>query len=137
MNPFFSRLQKPSPGPPPDNVLSIPTEHTMIITLKHPLKLATGETVSTLTLRRGKRKDMAAAAKYSSDAGEQEDFLFARLTGLTVEDIGELDLADAKQLADSFRDMVEERDAAVDASAPAGAAGRDVRIDGRDAAAAR
>ncbi|AOJ08050.1 hypothetical protein WS71_02880 [Burkholderia mayonis] len=109
----------------------------MIISLKHPLKLATGETVSTLTLRRGKRKDMAAAAKYSSDAGEQEDFLFARLTGLTIEDIGELDLADARQLADSFRDMVEERHAEIDASAAASDVEHAGRVDGFGAAAAR
>ncbi|AXF13735.1 phage tail assembly protein [Paraburkholderia caledonica] len=70
----------------------------MDIPLKYPFRNAAGETIATLALRRGKRKDMKAAAKYSDDAGEQEDFLFARLTGLTIEDIEELDLADSKAL---------------------------------------
>ncbi|KWZ43743.1 hypothetical protein WS72_13345 [Burkholderia savannae] len=89
----------------------------MKIPLKYPVKLATGKTLTELTLQRGKRKDAAAAAKYSTDAGDQEDFLLARLTDLTVEDIGELDLADSRRLMDAFRCMVEERDTAVDAGA--------------------
>ncbi|KVG24809.1 phage tail assembly protein [Burkholderia ubonensis] len=104
----------------------------MKIPLKFPVKLATGQTLTELTLNRGKRKDMAAAAKYSSDAGDQEDFLLARLTGLTVEDLGELDLADSKQLMDAFRGMVEGWDTAFDASA-AGTASPDSGADGRGA----
>lgn len=78
-----------------------------LIPLKFPIKSATGATISSLTLRRGKRKDIAAAAKHSDDPAEQEDFLMARLTDLTLEDIGELDISDSKQLTDSFRDMVD------------------------------
>ncbi|AIS96117.1 MULTISPECIES: phage tail assembly protein [pseudomallei group] len=89
----------------------------MKIPLKFPVKLATGQTLTELNLRRGKRKEMGLAAKYSEDPGEQEDFLLAMLTNLTVEDIGELDLADSKRLMDSFRSMVEGRDSAGDASA--------------------
>ncbi|PAK13998.1 MULTISPECIES: phage tail assembly protein [Burkholderia cepacia complex] len=107
----------------------------MKIPLKFPVKLATGQTLTELTLNRGKRKDMSAAAKYSEDAGDQEDFLLARLTGLTVEDLGELDLADSKQLMDSFRRMVEGRDTADNASA-GGAAGPDTGAAGLGAAAA-
>ncbi|MBO1857968.1 phage tail assembly protein [Burkholderia cenocepacia] len=84
----------------------------MKIPLKFPVKLATGQTLTELNLRRGKRKEMALAAKCSEDPGDQEDFLLAMLTGLTVEDLGELDLADSKQLMDSFRSMVEGRDSA-------------------------
>ncbi|MCA8013609.1 phage tail assembly protein [Burkholderia vietnamiensis] len=87
----------------------------MKIPLKFPVKLATGQTLTELNLRRGKRKEMGLAAKYSEDPGEQEDFLLAMLTNLTVEDIGELDLADSKRLMDSFRLMVEGRDTAGDA----------------------
>ena len=50
---------------------------------------------------------MKAAAKYSKDEGEQEDFLFAQITGLTLEDIDQLDLADSKALTDTFRSMVD------------------------------
>ncbi|UKD14876.1 phage tail assembly protein [Burkholderia aenigmatica] len=107
----------------------------MKIPLKFPVKLATGQTLTELTLNRGKRKDMAAAAKYSTDAGDQEDFLLARLTGLTVEDLGELDLADSKQLMDAFRGMVEGGDSAHDALA-AGAASSNSGADGHSAPAA-
>ncbi|MFC5431760.1 phage tail assembly protein [Paraburkholderia denitrificans] len=77
------------------------------IPLKFPLKSASGATIASLTLRRGKRKDIAAAARHSDDPAEQEDFLMARLTDLTLEDIGELDIADSKSLTDAFRDMVD------------------------------
>lgn len=92
---------------------------SIVIPLKFPFKSATGSTIASLTLRRGKRKDIAAAAKYSDDPAEQEDFLMARLTDLTIEDIGELDIADSKRLTDSFRDMVDGVAAAGDASGAA------------------
>ncbi|WP_322080235.1 phage tail assembly protein [Burkholderia cenocepacia] len=108
----------------------------MKIPLKFPVKLATGQTLTELNLRRGKRKEMALAAKYSEDAGEQEDFLLGMLTGLTVEDIGELDLADSKRLMDAFRHMVEGRDSAGDAGAQRPAAEQGSADAGLGAAAA-
>ncbi|KVX59548.1 hypothetical protein WL05_01800 [Burkholderia ubonensis] len=107
----------------------------MKIPLKFPVKLATGQTLEELNLRRGKRKEMGLATKFSDDPGEQEDFLLSLLTGLTVEDIGELDLADSKQLTDAFRLMVEGRDTAKDASAT-GAAGPNAGVAGHGASAA-
>jgi hypothetical protein len=92
----------------------------MDITLKHPFTNAAGQRIETLTVRRPKRGDMKAAAKYSKDEGEQEDFLFARITGLVLEDIDLLDLADSAVLQDSFRAMVGE--------------GRSAQVDGRGAA---
>ncbi|MFN3437792.1 MAG: phage tail assembly protein [Acidovorax sp.] len=83
---------------PPD---STPVE----IPLKFPIQSG-GQRIDKLTMRRGKRADMKAAAKHSKDDADQEDFLFARLTGLTLEDIDALDLADSKVLQDSFRRMV-------------------------------
>ena len=79
----------------------------MQITLKHPFTNAAGQRIEKLTVRRAKRADMKAAAKYSKDDAEQEDFLFAQITGLTLEDIDQLDLADSKALQDSFRSMVD------------------------------
>ncbi len=78
----------------------------MEITLKHPFTNAAGQRIEKLTMRRAKRADMKAAAKYSKDEAEQEDFLFAQITGLTLEDVDQLDLADSKVLQDSFRSMV-------------------------------
>ena len=79
----------------------------MHITLKHPFTNAAGQRVEKLTVRRLKRGDLKAAAKHSSDDGEQEDFLFARMTGLTLEDIEQLDMADSKVMQDTFRQMVD------------------------------
>lgn len=79
----------------------------MELPLKHPFTNAAGQRIEKLTVRRAKRADMKAAAKYSKDDAEQEDFLFAQITGLTLEDIDQLDLADSKALQDSFRSMVD------------------------------
>lgn len=79
----------------------------MELPLKHPFTNAAGQQIEKLTVRRAKRADMKAAAQYSKDDAEQEDFLFARITGLAIEDIEQLDLADSKALTDTFRSMVD------------------------------
>ncbi|WP_432719842.1 phage tail assembly protein [Jeongeupia wiesaeckerbachi] len=78
----------------------------MELQLKHPFTSAAGVTIDKLNIRRAKRADMKAASKYSKDEADQEDFLFAQITGLTLEDIDQLDVADSKALQDSFRAMV-------------------------------
>ncbi len=80
----------------------------MDITLKHPVKLATGQTIAKLTLRRPKVRDLKEAQRVSDKPEEQELALIARLAGLTPEDIEELDLADYKALADAFRGMLDQ-----------------------------
>ena len=79
----------------------------MKITLQYPIKSATGQTISTLELARAKRSDLKAAQRHSKEDAEQEDFLFARLTGLTLEDIDLLDMADSKTLSEVFRKMLD------------------------------
>ena len=81
------------------------TDSSIEIPLKFPIQSG-GQRIDKLVMRRGKRGDMKAAHKHSKDDADQEDFLFARLTGLTLEDIDALDLADSKALQDSFRTMV-------------------------------
>jgi hypothetical protein len=76
------------------------------LVLKYPFTNAAGQRIEKLTFRRGKRGDMVAAARYSKDEIEQEGFLFARLAGVTVEDIDALDLADAKELTEFFREKL-------------------------------
>lgn len=78
-----------------------------VIPLKFPIQSG-GTRIEKLTMRRGTRKDMKAAHKYSQDEADQEDFLFSRLCGVTLEDIDALDLADSKALQDAFRAMVGE-----------------------------
>lgn len=77
------------------------------IILRHPFTSAAGVRIERLQVRRARRADLRAAAKFSRDEADQEDFLFAQITGLTLEDIGQLDLADSRQLADTFRLMLE------------------------------
>ena len=76
------------------------------IILKFPFKNAAGQMIDTLKIKRLKRADMKAAQKHNKDAVDQEDFLLAKMSGLTLEDIDQLDLSDSKQLLDSFREMV-------------------------------
>lgn len=78
----------------------------MQIKLQFPFTNAAGQYIDVLELRRLKRADLKAASQHSQDDAMQEDFLFARMTGLTLEDIDQLDIADSRALSDSFRDMV-------------------------------
>lgn len=78
---------------------------TLRLTLKFPITSGDGRLITELALRRPKRKDLAVASKHSSDPIEAETFLFARISGVTLEDIEELDLADNKALTDLFRSM--------------------------------
>lgn len=82
----------------------------MDIALKHPVKLATGQTIAKVALRRPKVKDLKAAQRVSDKPEEQELALIAQLAGLTPEDIEELDLADYKAIAESFRAMLDSAD---------------------------
>lgn len=77
------------------------------IKLKYPVRLATGEMLEKLTLRRPKVGDIRSAAHLATDA-EQELFIFARLTGLVPEDLDTLDFADYKEIQRVFRLMQEQ-----------------------------
>ena len=74
--------------------------------LQYPFTNGAGQHIESVEIKRLKRSDLKAAHKHSQDDADQEDFLFARMTGLTLEDIDQLDIADSKTLSDSFRDMV-------------------------------
>lgn len=79
----------------------ITTDQT--ITLFSPLTTGDGKTLNEITMRVPKRKDIGKSQRHSKDPVEAETFLFHLLTGLTMEDIGELTLADSNQLSDMFR----------------------------------
>lgn len=81
------------------------TENT--ITLKYPVKLASGQSLEKLTLRRAKVADLRAAARGNATPEEQEVALIALLAGITPEDVLELDLADYKALQDFFRGLLD------------------------------
>ncbi|AVG15389.1 hypothetical protein CFN79_05655 [Chromobacterium vaccinii] len=76
------------------------------IKLQYPFTNAAGQRIDTLEVSRLKRADLKAASRHSQDDADQEDFLFARMTGLTLEDIDQLDIADSRALSDCFRQML-------------------------------
>lgn len=67
------------------------------ITLKYPLKSA-----DKLTMRRVKVRDSLAAQKIKGSDAEQEIFLFANLCEVTTKQIEALDMADYKQLQETY-----------------------------------
>ncbi|PMY40110.1 MULTISPECIES: phage tail assembly protein [Pseudomonas] len=81
-------------------------------TLKFPFQNAAGDTISTLTIKRLKRKDISAAQTHTKDEAAMEDFLLAKMTGLTIEDLMDLDIADSKAVSEVFRGMADGRDLA-------------------------
>ena len=97
----------------------------MELTLKHPFNNAAGQRIEKLTMRRAKVKDLKAANRFGDKPEDQEIALLAILTGLTPEDVQEMDLADYTQLQGSFRRLV---GSGADAVADAGAAGAVVPV---------
>jgi len=76
------------------------------IPLKFPFKSAAGELITSLPITRLKRKDLSNAQSNSKDEAAMEDHLVARMTGMTVEDLMDLDIADSKTVSAVFREMV-------------------------------
>lgn len=75
------------------------------IPLKFPFTTPAGEYLKELPITRLKRKDIAAAQSHSKDEGVIEDMLLAKMTGMTLEDLAELDIADSKVVTEVFREM--------------------------------
>jgi len=91
----------------PDDDLPLPE-----LELLHPVKLATGETLKSVTIHTLRRKDLTAAQRHGKDESVMEELLLAKMTGLTLEDLGELHIADARRVAERFQAMLGEgRDA--------------------------
>ncbi|QAY92558.1 phage tail assembly protein [Pseudomonas sp. ACM7] len=78
---------------------------TISLTLKFPFKSASGETISKLPIKRLKRKDISAAQAVTKDEGALEDMLVAKMLGITLEDLGEFDIADSKSATEVLREM--------------------------------
>lgn len=76
------------------------------IPLKFPFKSAAGVQITSLPITRLKRKDLSNAQSNSKDEAAMEDHLVAKMTGMTVEDLMDLDIADSKTVSAVFREMV-------------------------------
>ena len=77
-----------------------------VVKLKYPVRLATGQMLEQVTLRRLRVGDFRAVSHLTNEA-EQELALFARMTGMVPEDLDCLDLADWKQMQETFRRLTE------------------------------
>ena len=76
------------------------------IPLKFPFKTAAGQQISRLPINRPKRKDITAAQGNFKDDVGIENYLTARMVGLTVEDLDELDIADSNTVNLVFQEVV-------------------------------
>ncbi|APC18544.1 hypothetical protein BLL42_23565 [Pseudomonas frederiksbergensis] len=80
--------------------------------LKFPFKTAAGVQLDSMTIKRLKRKDISAAQAATKDEGVLEDMLCAKMLGITLEDLGEFDIADSKLATEVLREMSNGRDIA-------------------------
>ncbi|NYT80877.1 phage tail assembly protein [Alcaligenaceae bacterium] len=80
--------------------------------LLHPVTLPTGESLASVKIYPLKRRDISAAQQHSRDDAVIEDLLLARMTNLTVEDLGELHIADSRRVTETFQEMVRGADVA-------------------------
>nr|WP_178123986.1 phage tail assembly protein [Pseudomonas sp. WS 5079] len=77
----------------------------MIFTLKFPFKTAAQVQLNSLPIKRLKRKDISQAQASTKDEGVMEDMLVAKMFGITLEDLGEFDIADSKSATEVLREM--------------------------------
>lgn len=78
---------------------------SLSLTLKFPFKSASGDTISKLPIKRLKRKDISTAQAVTKDEAAMEDQLVAKMLGITIEDLGEFDIADSKIATEVLREM--------------------------------
>lgn len=78
-----------------------------VVKLKYPVRLATGQVLSELTVRRPRVGDLRAVMHIGSEV-EQGLMLVARVTGLVPEDLDELDLQDLEAVQATFRSETEQ-----------------------------
>lgn len=73
-----------------------------IVKLKYPVRLATGQTLDKVTVRRPRVGDLRAVMHINNEA-EQGLALVSRITGLVPEDLDMLDLKDLEAIQATFR----------------------------------
>lgn len=74
------------------------------ITLDYPIKDGEGKDITELHLRRAKAKDLREAQTPRTEA-DQEFYLIGILTGLVIEDVAELDIADYQKVQTVLKEM--------------------------------
>ncbi|MDK4536451.1 phage tail assembly protein [Kingella kingae] len=77
------------------------------VTLKYLMRLATGQTLNKVTVRRPRVGDLRAVMHIGNEA-EQGLALVSRVTGLVPEDLDMLDLKDLEAIQATFRSEEDE-----------------------------
>lgn len=81
--------------------------NALSFTLLFPILSGTGQTLTTLPIKRLKRRELSEAQRHArGDEALMEDHLVAKMLGITLEDLGEFDLADSKRATELFRELV-------------------------------
>lgn len=80
------------------------------VSLKYPVRLATGQTLEKVTVRRPRVGDLRAVMHIANEA-EQGLALVSRITGLVAEDLDMLDLKDLEAVQEIFRSKNESEQA--------------------------
>jgi hypothetical protein len=78
---------------------------TLRFTLKFPFTTGAGDLLTSLPVRRLKRKDISAAQNLTKTEAAMEDMLLAKMFGITLEDLAEFDIADSKSATEVLREM--------------------------------
>lgn len=79
----------------------------MELTLQYPFTTAAGQTISTVTVRRLKVRDIKAINEQANGKGTQIELLgVARMVSLLPEDLEEMDAADYQGLKDRFLEVL-------------------------------
>ncbi|MDD1016834.1 phage tail assembly protein [Pseudomonas rubra] len=98
-------------------------------TLNFPFQSATGDTVTSMSVTRLKRRELSTAQLHAKgDEAALEDHLVAKMLGITVEDLMEFDIADSKRASDLFRAMVGGGDLAAFLGRSASASAEDAAV---------
>ncbi len=82
----------------------------MTVSLKYPVRLATGQMLDKVTVRRPRVGDLRAVMHIANEA-EQGLALVSRMTGLVPEDLDMLDLKDLEAVQATFRSEDEAHEA--------------------------
>ncbi|GLH33997.1 hypothetical protein BR1R5_33850 [Pseudomonas sp. BR1R-5] len=102
---------------------------TLSFTLLFPINTGTGEKLSSMPITRLKRRDLSKAQRNAQgDEAVMEDHLVAKMLGITLEDLGEFDIADSKRASDLFREMVGGGDLAAVLGRSASAGAQDAAV---------
>ena len=85
-------------------------EQKTMITLKHPFKDGLGNEVTEIAVRRAKVRDIRRMNEKKTDA-EKETFLLSEITGLMIEDMDLMDIADYVELQKCLGEMMQGKSA--------------------------